>query len=532
MSFTRSSHPTTRRLIVVGLIYVGLASAAWAAEAGGYEAATANDPHFSDRSVWPENLQTDKAAYAKEIWPKGRVLVWANPDAKASKGLNPADPANWLENGKVANEPLDGTCDVIFPTARVSYEVHGKKDPCQVRHITIGAGCSLHEWQIGHSGNTWVKKGGGYAFGSGDCKGGKHTFMRNDNDKPVMGSNGTNVQKANDASVEFIGAGGWGAYDDMMFTSGTCIVGPDSTLLCGDRSNQAVFPGSRLIVMSGGTFTKRAAQPWGADLLIGEGGVVQAGTAERPITRDCFISLSWKPRNRANPPGWERNKILHHFGIQDNGDVSMIVLPEGRIEVHSSEGKKARLVFQLNRKPPDSAKYTEEMVKDLPHKIDVAFLGASVVPPGVEFRDVNQGGIMLKDPSVRAKWTGVTFGDGEGKVDELFAPLGDFKPHIDVQGWDTKKLYKKRSAAMGAACTGAFPAGDLSFRVSEHDDPGLTGAGCFAPLWTETSTDLALPGDTGLTLINNRDGKQVDVAGAGNEVHLTATGSSPRWSRI
>lgn len=65
---------------------------------------------------------------------------------------------------------------------------------------------------------------------------------------------------------------------------------------------------------------------------------------------------------------------------------------------------------------------------------------------------------------------------------------------------------------------------DLSFRVSENDDPGLTGAGCFAPLWTETSTDLALPGDTGLTLINNRDGKQVDVAGAGNEVHLTRSG--------
>ena len=42
------------------------------------------------------------------------------------------------------------------------------------------------------------------------------------------------------------------------------------------------------------------------------------------------------------------------LSIQDNGDVSMIVLPEGRIEVHSSDVKKARLEFQLNRKPPEA----------------------------------------------------------------------------------------------------------------------------------------------------------------------------------
>ncbi len=62
---------------------------------------------------------------------------------------------------------------------------------------------------------------------------------------------------------------------------------------------------------------------------------------------------------------------------------------------------------------------------------------------------------------------------------------------------------------------------DLSFGVNDSELQGLTGAGGFAPLWTETGSDLVVPQDLGLALINRRDGKGVDVARDGNEIHLS-----------
>jgi len=458
-----------KRMMAVGAAIVlvlcigaaGLAARAADAAAGGYDAAKAHDPHFSDPTVWPENLQVGKAAYAKETWPKGRVLVWANTGPAANKNADPADPANWLEDGKPATKLLDGNCDLVFPASRTRYEVKSQKSRVQVRHITVESGCSVW-WGIGHAGNTWIKKGadyGGNGQGSGSCTGAKNTFMRNDTGKPAMLANGLHIGKAKDASVEFIGDP-FGAYDDMTFDGGTVIVGPDCTILAGDRSTQAIYPGSRLILMSGAKFTKRAVMVGNdSDMIICQDGALWAGTPERPITRDCFVALSWKTRERANgvvkdlaaqhdgvypyqgparpgaaqkfPVDWH---LRHNFGIEHPNDVGMVVLPGGRIEVASADVKKARLVFRANRLPPDSAHFTEDIVKGIPHKIDVVFLGPTVLS-GVEFRDVNKGGIMLADPAVRQKWTNVTFGEGnDGGPDELCVPLGDFKPDINVQG--------------------------------------------------------------------------------------------------
>ena len=63
----------------------------------------------------------------------------------------------------------------------------------------------------------------------------------------------------------------------------------------------------------------------------------------------------------------------------------------------------------------------------------------------LEFRDVNKGGIRFADPSTRSRWTDDVFGEGnDGSPDTLFAPLGTFKPHLDVQGWESKTLYNKK----------------------------------------------------------------------------------------
>ena len=63
---------------------------------------------------------------------------------------------------------------------------------------------------------------------------------------------------------------------------------------------------------------------------------------------------------------------------------------------------------------------------------------------------------------------------------------------------------------------------DLSFRTDEEDDPlSLTGAGSFAALWQAGGCDLVVPGNSGLNLINNQDGRTLDRARSGNEVRLS-----------
>jgi len=62
----------------------------------------------------------------------------------------------------------------------------------------------------------------------------------------------------------------------------------------------------------------------------------------------------------------------------------------------------------------------------------------------------------------------------------------------------------------------------LSFKLNDGSDRvGLTGGVSFAALWDPGSSDLVIPGDAGLTLLQNLGGKGVDRAGAGNESHLS-----------
>lgn len=63
----------------------------------------------------------------------------------------------------------------------------------------------------------------------------------------------------------------------------------------------------------------------------------------------------------------------------------------------------------------------------------------------------------------------------------------------------------------------------LSLRTSRRDEPGLTGAGTFAPLWREDSVDLAVPNDSSLALITNQDGDMVDKMRVGNESNIART---------
>jgi hypothetical protein len=350
---------TARAFLAPGVAWFLACGPVEAAEAGSgtdfegkaYSAATAHEPNFADRSVWPPSLETTKALYAKETWEPGRVLVWADTDPATSRSKEPADPANWIEDGKPATRLLDETCSLVFPASPKRYEVRGGKQArMRFSHITVGSGCRLN-MTVSFQGNGWVKKGGAFDGGGGcTAVGPKHTFVRDDNPDPVWLGNKAHTAKAADASCEYIGL--FATYDDVAFISGTTIVGPES-----------------------------------------------------------------------------------------EGDVGLVVFPSGRIEIHSAAPRSARLVFDVNDEAclssRPSAQFTPELVKDLPKKLDVAFMGPTVLAGGIEFRRVARGGIRMADPAVRSKWKDVTFGQGnDGTPDELCVALGDFQPNTSVQVFD------------------------------------------------------------------------------------------------
>jgi len=107
--------PSVHQALIL-IDYVGTAAAA------SYEKATASEPLFTDKALWP-NL-AGKEAYVSETWKPGRTLVWAKPgsggEVKANKDkLSCVDPANWLENGKPATEVWDENTSIVLPRPRM-----------------------------------------------------------------------------------------------------------------------------------------------------------------------------------------------------------------------------------------------------------------------------------------------------------------------------------------------------------------------------------------------------------------------------
>jgi len=64
---------------------------------------------------------------------------------------------------------------------------------------------------------------------------------------------------------------------------------------------------------------------------------------------------------------------------------------------------------------------------------------------------------------------------------------------------------------------------NLDYQVIGADEPGLTGAGCFAPLWRPGSWDVLAAGDMHITAVTREDGKWLNVARYGNEIRDVRT---------
>jgi len=408
------------RRSVTALLGMGGAIAAAAAPA-------AHAPRYSDERFW--TAEQRKGAFVKETWPERRLLVWGTP-GKTIRGQDVLDPANWLENGKPADKPIDENTDLLLPDSGGPYRAMnptGSQLIC--RHLTVGRNAWLNLVRFAGYGNIWVREGGGMWW-DGGLKGDKHTFVRNDNllrpksappvsryigDRTLIRTgNHLGIAKAPGVSVEFVGNFETG--DDLNIAAGTMVVGPDSSFCPGDRSVQGIYPKARLVLLSGARFHKRGNQHYGVDILVA--GELVAGTEERPLTRDCFLGISYKARD----PDDLMDSVVKRGRLREvRGSpryYGLVVLPEGAIRTHSADPGKARLVLGWHRQPRVSRWGGDGT--HLVRKIDTVFLGEAQIN-GIEFNDIRKGGILLPSPAARCRWEHVFYGEGnEGEAEELY----------------------------------------------------------------------------------------------------------------
>jgi len=410
--------------LLVSMVLAGLSAMVRANDpnAAGYEAATAHDPHFGDPKIWPANLEAGKAAYARQIWPKGRLMIWAKPGT-SNRGQDGADPKYWMEDGKPATKSFDENTDLVLPacqTGRYWVVIQGRKyqaSPC--RHVTVGKNAGL-VWQHSSQANTWIKAGGAVQF-LDSFVGNTHTFCRNDNQQSIGLVDHLYIQKTAGASVEFIGS--FHSDDELSVHSGTMLLAPGSEFGAGDRTDVTILPKAQLVLLSGSNFHRRNNCDWGRDCVVS--GALLAGMPDRPLTGDCRIGLSYKskgvflgPKRDGRMPGPD--------------DYGLVVDPGGSLRVHSADPKTARLVFHCPGLDHDAGQVRIlgdkigrgdvllSQLKSLPRKIDMLLLG-KVDLDGVLFDDVLKGGILLPDPQVRLQWKNVFYGEkNQGPPEELY----------------------------------------------------------------------------------------------------------------
>jgi hypothetical protein len=455
-----------RRTVLGAGLALFLAAASSAAEGpagssqaatSGCRGATAHDPHFGDAALWAR-YDVQRAAYAREAWPAGRLYVWAHPGKSGGKrfrgALDVTDPVNWLLDGKPADElVLDERADLLFPASETPYRVGFRgTDVLEVcRHVTIESGAGFVGGGDGRGrqiyGNVWIKKGG-----DSDCQGatkflgGRATFFRNDNtadandprsrrDK-IMSSQYFVFNKEGGASVEFVGH--VSVLDEFRVYGCTVIVGPDSILQPGRNASPTIDQGGVLALMDGARF-----ESWNNDFDVPEmtvrDGTIQGGLPDRPLTRRCVYGLAFKNHTGAQYTGAGADTKKGR-PVQYQRVPSLIVL-KGALRSHSTDLRTARLVFTsmtneaicpppgteeeekaLNRQPEGRHRFA--WMRQLPRGLD-CFLGHGVVVDGVTFDHLRKGGILCPDPAAaRGAWKNVAFGPHcAGSGDDLFAQL-------------------------------------------------------------------------------------------------------------
>ena len=351
-----------------------------------------------------------KPAYETETWPKATLLVY-DPAAK-----------KWTKNGKSTSEKPNRNTDILLPAAEKPYTLSGnRKFHC--RHVTIEKNACLLGAHGGGPvfvwGNCHVKEGGRIHFV--DVVGEKHTYFKLDGGEhtkyvytaerwkgPWLQPCATaqihhkmQVTKAETGSVEFIGNVGIG--DEFYLSRGKMIIGPDSEFRYNGSTAKGtfeIFDGGILELQSGAAVAPHKARSSMKlfNISVYRGGVLQAGSPERPLTKDAYVRLGFD-------------------GKANSGRNGLYLGKGGCIKVHSSNPSKARLVFEaVNHVSGAGAQGNSKGIE--------LHLGGETDCDGVLFDYVRQGGIRLADMNAPAEWKNVFFGKNNacGKK-ELYAAI-------------------------------------------------------------------------------------------------------------
>lgn len=431
----------------------------WAAseQAPAYAEATAHDPRFADRALWP-GLSGREPCVA-QAWPKGRLLVWARPGQSGSVGgkgrgelLDSTDPANWLEDGKPATALWDEGCDLLLPAAETAYVVNLRDCKQQTyRHLTIGRNARLAGGGDGIgrqiAGNVWIKRGGETANqGATVFIGRVHGFFRNDNGdgrklktdrdppfsqpKQLKGTAGVSQYFAFNrpgGGVEFLGQVWVG--DEFMGNAGEIAVGVDSIVQPGRACRPYLRADCRLVLRDGAYWGKWM-NDMGRPCLTVEGGAISGGTPEIPLRRDCYLALAHKNHTKASCTAALAEELKKNADA-GYGRVPGLVLAAGSsLRSHPASGSTARLTLTFAgrgagityvRQAPGSAIDAEVLKKQpamaernawfdaLPLGID-CWIAQGVPVEGVCFDHLRAGGLLLEDPAGRGQLKDCAFG--------------------------------------------------------------------------------------------------------------------------
>lgn len=362
-----------------------------------------------------EEPKIARPAYETEVWPRTRLLVWADP----GKGGNFRDARSWLEGGRPAGRGPDKDTDLLLPEADKTYVVKARRG-CHCRHLTIERNAAViaghREGPFTVWGNCWVKEGGRIHFV--DVVGPKHTFFRLDGGewgKYRWTANGLpdpwkqsasshihhkmQVSKGKSGSVEFIGNIAIG--DEFYLCRGRMIVNGEFRYnASAGKGTFEIFDGATLELGSGSAVAphKPGSSMNIFNISVYKGGALQAGSPERPIEKDACVKLGF-------------------IGKANSGRTGLYCSKGSTIRVYSTDPEKARLVFTAVDHTGTPAAHKDEK------GIEVHLAG-DVEMDGALFDYVRLGGIRLLDKETPKSWKHVFFGPkNAGRPDQLYAEL-------------------------------------------------------------------------------------------------------------
>jgi hypothetical protein len=402
-----------------------------ARSAAGYEQATAHAPQFDNTALWPN--VTGAEAYVKQTWSKGHVYIWANPGKSGGVG----DGGNWVtEDGQPAGKLTFGLdTDIVLPAAANVYTVDFKPLGAGqlFRHVTIGRNATFSTGGDGKGrtvyGNLWVKHGGA-SLGNAAMRfaGEGNSFVRNDNIywreggigekepeykapefRAAMISQYITNMKAPGASVEYLGH--VRVLDEFSVVSGMLIIGPDTLTQPGRNATPKVQKGAVLAIMDGARFFKWINEWKYPDMILG--GTIQGGTSERPLKRNAYFGMSFRPWQEQYMAPYKNIKQINEtfpvMTVESTGALkTFIAQPEARLVV---KWHGVSLTGDINEDGADklSKQLQAADYARIPRKIDMLFKpGASC--EDVTFEDVHVGGMMHVDPATKAAFKNVRFG--------------------------------------------------------------------------------------------------------------------------